>query len=240
MHPVSGCRSRRFLSTRRVTTASHQSNSLDHMALFTRGGRPSPFRALPHSLAYYHTVSSQLPRFSTMDAKSQKPKGRDATLSTLNLAIDALNILSDVSGIEPAKIAFSSVSALLTMIRVCFLLSRNDELLAHVYPQDSMINEQEYIEIGLSCADICKALDRGMNGKKLDDLSQSAREAINQLTTYVNQVVHGLDGSLTTEFIAGLWRRFKGRLSNKVGGAWRLDSSTQGAIRTRLLVGSWN
>ena len=48
--------------------------------------------------------------------------------------------------------------------------------------QDSMANESDYVELGLACADVCKALDRGMNGKKLDDLSRSVREAIEQLT----------------------------------------------------------
>ena len=46
-----------------------------------------------------------------------------------------------------------------------------------------MANEQDYVELGLSCANICRALDRGMNGKKLDDLSKSVCDAINQLTT---------------------------------------------------------
>ena len=46
-----------------------------------------------------------------------------------------------------------------------------------------MIKEQDYVELGLSCADICRALDRGMNGKKLEDLSKSVCDAINQLTT---------------------------------------------------------
>jgi len=46
-----------------------------------------------------------------------------------------------------------------------------------------MINELDYVELGLFCADICRALDRGMNGKKLDDFSQSVCDAINQLTT---------------------------------------------------------
>ena len=48
--------------------------------------------------------------------------------------------------------------------------------------QDTMANEQDYVELGLSCANICRALDRGMNGKKLDDLSKSVCDAINQLT----------------------------------------------------------
>ena len=44
-----------------------------------------------------------------------------------------------------------------------------------------MANESDYIELGLACANVCKVLDRGMNGKKPDDLSQSVREAIEEL-----------------------------------------------------------
>ena len=51
-----------------------------------------------------------------------------------------------------------------------------------MYNQDSMANKSDYVELGLACADVCKALDRGMNGRKLDDLSQSVCEAIEQLT----------------------------------------------------------
>ena len=46
-----------------------------------------------------------------------------------------------------------------------------------------MANKAEYVELGLVCADVCEALNRGMDGKKLDDLSQSVRKAIDQLTT---------------------------------------------------------
>ena len=49
--------------------------------------------------------------------------------------------------------------------------------------QDSMTNELDYIELGLSCADVCRALNRGMSGRQLDELSQSVLEAIEQLTT---------------------------------------------------------
>jgi hypothetical protein len=49
--------------------------------------------------------------------------------------------------------------------------------------QESMINEQDCVDLGLSCADVCKALDRGLEGKQLDELSQSVLEAIQQLTT---------------------------------------------------------
>ena len=65
--------------------------------------------------------------------------------------------------------------------------------LRFTFIQDSMANERDYVGLGLNCAEICKALDRGVNGKKLDDLSPSVCEAINQLTTWVRQVVHAPD-----------------------------------------------
>jgi len=46
-----------------------------------------------------------------------------------------------------------------------------------------MINEVDYVELGLACAGVCTALDRGLKGKGLDDLNDSVVEAINQLTT---------------------------------------------------------
>ena len=49
--------------------------------------------------------------------------------------------------------------------------------------QDSMANRTDYVELGLACAEVCKALDRGMNGRQMNDLNQSLFEAIEQLTT---------------------------------------------------------
>ena len=49
--------------------------------------------------------------------------------------------------------------------------------------QDSMMNKADYVELGLACADVCKALDRGMEGRRADELSQSVLEAIEQLTS---------------------------------------------------------
>jgi len=46
-----------------------------------------------------------------------------------------------------------------------------------------MTNYADYIELGLACADVCTALDRGLSGKRLDDLNNSVCEAIKQLTT---------------------------------------------------------
>ena len=46
-----------------------------------------------------------------------------------------------------------------------------------------MVNQADYVELGLACAEICTALDRGLDGKRLNDLNNSVCEAIKQLTT---------------------------------------------------------
>ena len=45
-----------------------------------------------------------------------------------------------------------------------------------------MANQMDYVELGLACADVCTALDRGLSGKRLNELNNSVREAISQLT----------------------------------------------------------
>jgi len=45
-----------------------------------------------------------------------------------------------------------------------------------------MANEAEYVDLGLACADVCRALDRGVDGRSVDKLGQSVLEAIQQLT----------------------------------------------------------
>ena len=49
--------------------------------------------------------------------------------------------------------------------------------------QDSLINEEDYVELGLACADVCDTLNRGLNGKQLDELGNSVVAAIKHLTT---------------------------------------------------------
>jgi hypothetical protein len=46
-----------------------------------------------------------------------------------------------------------------------------------------MTNKQDYVELGISCGDVCQALYGGLNGRRLDDLSQSVLGAIGKLTT---------------------------------------------------------
>ena len=49
--------------------------------------------------------------------------------------------------------------------------------------QDTMANKRDYVELGKSCAGVCEALNRSLNRRRLDGLSQSVIGAIEQLTT---------------------------------------------------------
>jgi len=66
-----------------------------------------------------------------MDAKSQRSNGQDGALSSLSVAIEAINLAKEVSSITPAKAVFGSVSALLTMIRVRLLSFYNNPSKVH-------------------------------------------------------------------------------------------------------------
>jgi len=46
-----------------------------------------------------------------------------------------------------------------------------------------MINQIDYVELGLACAEVCTALSRGLVGRMSNNLKNSVREAIKQLTT---------------------------------------------------------
>ena len=83
-----------------------------------------------------------------------------------------------------------------------------------------MTNQVDYVELGLACADVCTALGRGMNGRRVDDLNQSVVEAIEQLTTWVEPAKWHTPGDLLTYFsIAGLWRRSRRRSSSEANEA---------------------
>ena len=47
------------------------------------------------------------------------------------------------------------------------------------------MNKTDYVDLGLACADVCKVLDRGVRGRRADELSQPMFEAIEQLMTSV-------------------------------------------------------
>jgi len=46
-----------------------------------------------------------------------------------------------------------------------------------------MVNQMDYVELGLACAEVCAALHRGLSGKRKSDLNHIVRKAIKQLTT---------------------------------------------------------
>ena len=49
--------------------------------------------------------------------------------------------------------------------------------------QDDMADEKDYVDLGRSCADVCKTLDRGLEGRRSDEIGPPVLEAIGQLTT---------------------------------------------------------
>ena len=69
-----------------------------------------------------------------MEAKSQQPKDWKSAVSLLNAAIEAVNLAKGISSIAPAKAAFGTVSILLTMFKVRFLLFCYYPFQIHTYP----------------------------------------------------------------------------------------------------------
>ena len=49
------------------------------------------------------------------------------------------------------------------------------------YSQDKIINEQDCVDLGILCANVCNALRQGTSGKTAEELSESVRNAINRL-----------------------------------------------------------
>ena len=41
-----------------------------------------------------------------------------------------------------------------------------------------MTNAQDCVDLGVPCVDVCNALDRGLQGKQLEDLSKSVLRAM--------------------------------------------------------------
>ena len=46
-----------------------------------------------------------------------------------------------------------------------------------------MANDQDYIDLGRACGDVCQVLYRRLKGKQLDALNQSILDAIGELTS---------------------------------------------------------
>ena len=46
-----------------------------------------------------------------------------------------------------------------------------------------MANDQDCVDLGILCANVCDALRRGTGGKGTNELSESVRDAIGRLET---------------------------------------------------------
>ena len=117
-----------------------------------------------------------------MASETPRPQGSDGSLSLLNAAIEALNLAKEISSITPAKTVFGASGVLLTMIRAR-LLWYATMISSFTFIWDMMVNEQDYVEHGLSCADVCQALQRGLAGRQLHEPNPPVLGAIGQLTT---------------------------------------------------------
>ena len=62
----------------------------------------------------------RLSRVPTMSPKPVRPKRQENIISSLNVAIEALNLTKEILSITPAKAVCGSVSVILATIRVCF------------------------------------------------------------------------------------------------------------------------
>ena len=143
-------------------------------------------RVLPHSPCPQRSLA-----VTTMDPKSQRPKRPDNTLSLLNAITEVANLAKELSSPTPAKAVFASVSVILTMIKVPFSSPMTYSRLT--CDQDAMANKSDYVDLGLTCVDVCKALHQGMDGKELDDLRPPVREAIEKLTMWVAPAVRSFN-----------------------------------------------
>ncbi|KAF9642984.1 hypothetical protein BDM02DRAFT_3132728 [Thelephora ganbajun] len=157
-----------------------------------------------------------------MDPKLQRRKHQGSALSSLNTAVEATNVAEERAGIAPVKAAFGSVTALLMVIR------------------DSMTKKADYVELGLACADVCGALDQGVNGRREDQISESVFEAIERLTTTVTEVKRNVDELGKRNAIS---RLFHAKDDKETIAAWRLDLNrilhvfnTELAINTHVIV----
>ena len=151
-----------------------------------------------------------------MDSKHRRESG----ILALSAAIEAID-LAKISSIIPAEAAFGSVLVILDMIRVRGSLRPHAGRLFADAMQDSMIDEVDYVDLGLACADVCRALDRGLKERRADELNRPVLEAIKWLTTWVDGTMVGFLGEihLPCPPITGPWQRSRERSPSGVNEA---------------------
>jgi len=103
-----------------------------------------------------------------------------------------------------------------------------------------MVGEEEYVKLGLSCADVCKALDRGINGRRVDQPSQSILRTIEQLTMWVEPAIHISDDLLIRFSISVSWPRSRRTSSSGANEMRSLGVSARRTTMKRSLLGVWS
>ena len=98
----------------------------------TTHGMAPHFSRAPVPCSLRASLFSQPRRALTMTPKIQRLKMQDGPPSTLNAAIDVVNLAKDNSDVAPAQAAFGSVGTLLTTIRVRCLQLYDNRLTAYV------------------------------------------------------------------------------------------------------------
>ena len=101
------------------------------MAVFATRQNHRPPRVLPYQLR--GTVSSKLPRVSSMASTSQRSKGSDDVLSKMDIAIQFLTVAKNACSVTPAHIALAAACDLLVIIRVRSILFFGRNLPIRVY-----------------------------------------------------------------------------------------------------------
>lgn len=52
--------------------------------------------------------------------------------------------------------------------------------------------DKDYVDLGIACGDICRIVDRALRGRRLDELNESVLGAIEELTKWVEPLMHKL------------------------------------------------
>ena len=110
-----------------------------------------------------------------MYAKPQRPKEQESATSALKAAIDALNLMEYHTGQG--------------CLWPCQHPSRNDKdmfpaLLRQFAPDSHVARTRwltNWVELRLSCAAVCRALERWTSGKKPDEISRTVYDAMEQM-----------------------------------------------------------
>ncbi|KAH9041449.1 hypothetical protein EDB84DRAFT_1396355 [Lactarius hengduanensis] len=105
-----------------------------------------------------------------MASQSQQPKTQDGVPLSLDIAINMVNIVKEASSMTPAPAVFGAVTILLTTIR------------------DKMTIDQDCVDLGVLCVSVCDALKRATDGKKLEGLNGTVRDAIRRLEATVENI----------------------------------------------------